>query len=108
MPVESINGAQKTVCFIVGLQLTVDGPLEQLMDGKFIRKQDSCGVISVKDEVDPALRFPGSLFSLLNGISKQFGNDVDQNFIKTSVLENHKSVVDGIGAVKTAVFDPFN
>ena len=108
VPVESINGAQKTVCFIVGLQLTVDGPLEQLMDGKFIRKQDSCGVISVKDEVDPALRFPGSLFSLLNGISKQFGNDVDQNFIKTSVLENHKSVVDGIGAVKTAVFDPFN
>ncbi len=108
VPVENINGAQKTVCFIVGVQLTVDGPFDQLMNGKFIRKQDSCGVISVKDEIDPALRFPGSLFSLLNGISKQFRAEVDKEFMSKSVLENHKQVNQGIQAVKAAVFDPFN
>lgn len=76
----------KVVCFMVAANVTVTDPYgDQIADLKFARRQDSCGVTLPGTVRPDTMYFPESMFSLLNGVAKQFGGVVDSKFIKNNV-----------------------
>lgn len=100
---EKINGAQKTVCFITLVTVTVQTTLERVMELDFKRQKDSCGVIRTVEKLSPHMQFPEQLYSVLWGVAQQFGNDPDPTFLNKATT-NPSEALRQIKSVKTKLF----
>lgn len=100
---ESVKGRQKTVCHAVSTTMRVNGELGELMNVRFSRTKKACGVVALDQQLDDAFYFSTSLFSLLNQISKQFGDGPDKKFLKQASGKDPHAA-DHIRRVKKEVF----
>ena len=99
----SEKGKQVTECYVVLTTLRVNGLLDELMNVRFGRTKNSCGVAHASSVFEGSFQFTKSLFSLLQKIAKQFGGEPDEKFLKgASPKDPHAG--EHIKRVKSEVF----
>jgi len=103
---EKVKGAQKTVCFIVLVNVKVNTTFDTIMDTSFVRKKESCGVIRTVEKLTPHFQFPEQLYSLLYPISQQFDGSVDAAFLSTAAPK-HPQAADQIKLATEKLFAAF-
>lgn len=79
---EQTSGSEKLICFIVAVRLKVKDAFDHEKGNiRFVRRENSCGATKLGTNREDKMYFPESLFSLLTGISSQFGSDTNRAFL---------------------------
>ena len=68
----------RTVCHAVKAKVSVMQEGDKLLGAAFARTKESCGIVRVSTKLDSISYFQESLFSLLVGLAKQFGNPTQE------------------------------
>jgi len=89
---EKLSPPSKTVCYAVSINLKIESLLGEILNLPFRRTQSSCSVVAASKILDPTFYFPGSLLSLLNQVSKQFGANPDKGFLKEASPKDSKAL----------------
>ena len=99
----SEKGKQVTECYVVLTTLRVNGLLDELMNVRFGRTKNSCGVAHSSSVFEGSFQFTKSLFSLLQRIARQFGGEPDEKFLKEASPKDPHAA-EHIKRVKSEVF----
>ena len=84
------NKRGRTVCHAVKVKVSVLWEQEDMLSAAFSRTKDSCGIVRITTKLDSISYFQESLFSLLFGLAKQFGNP-NQEYIDKYAGDASKS-----------------
>lgn len=83
VPVEKLDGVQKSLCHISVIRMIVVDELdEQLMSRNFARVDETCFVTHKDNRVDHLQLFKESILSLLRDTARQFGPVIDKKWLK--------------------------
>jgi hypothetical protein len=80
----------RTVCHAVKVKVSVLWEKKDMLSAAFSRTKDSCDIVRITTKLDSISYFQESLFSLLFGLAKQFGNP-NQEYIDKYAGDSSKS-----------------
>ena len=110
IPVEELDGVQKSLCHMAVIRVKVTDELDdELMSLNFGRMKKSCFVTHKDNQINHKQKYHESMLILLKDIAKQFGNSVDRSWlagfgVPSNVIPKY---VDGVGKVKTELLQSY-
>ena len=110
IPVEELDGVQKSLCHMAVIRVKVTDELDdELMSLNFGRMKKSCFVTHKDNQINHKQKYHETMLILLKDIAKQFGNSVDKSWlagfgVPSNVIPKY---VDGVGKVKTELLQSY-
>ena len=91
IPIEKLDGVQKSICNIsVARMVVMDELDDQLMSKNFARTKETCFVTQKNNRVDNIQLFNQSMLVLMKDIARQFGPNVDTEWLKKFGVPDNK------------------
>jgi len=110
IPVEELDGVQKSLCHMAVIRVIVTDELDdELMSLNFGRMKKSCFVTHKDNQINHKQKYHETMLILLKDIAKQFGNSVDKSWlagfgVPSNVIPKY---VDGVSKVKTELLQSY-
>lgn len=88
IPIKEIDGVQASYCHIAVIRIKIIDELdEEILSKNFARVEDSCFVTHKDNQIDSSQKFNESMLILLRKIAEQFGDNIDQAWLKEIGVE---------------------